>query len=70
MVIGVVILIGIVICVKTCLDFPRLFCCGRYEREEVYEASLGEEEFYEEEEEYESDEYCEEDRDHYSRSIG
>ena len=69
MVIGVVVLIGLVFFIKTCFDFPRLFCCGRYEREEVYEVSL-DEEIYEEEEEYESDEYCEEDRDQFSRSIG
>ena len=70
MVIGVVILIGVVIFIKTCFEFPRLFCCGRYEREEVHQVYLEEEEEYEEEEDYESEEYCEEDCDHYSRSIG
>ena len=70
MVIGVVIFIGIVIFIKTCFDFPRLCCCGRYEREEAHEDFYEEEEIYEEEEEYESDEYCEEDHDQYSRSIG
>lgn len=69
MVIGFVIFIGVFFFIKTCFDFPRLFCCGRHERQEVHEVSV-DEEFYEYEEEYESDEYCEEDRDHYSRSIG
>jgi len=64
-------LIGLGFVIKTCCDFPRLFCCGRHEREEVYEVSV-EEEIYQEEEEdyYGHDEYCEEDHDQFSRSIG